>query len=709
MTSVAYPASPSDIPRKLTGLSTAYTIKAALAILAIILFFALYTALVIALGYLFYLAVIFDIGAMGVYPLLVKLGAIAGAGMLLFFTIKFLFKLKNPAPANRIMLTREDEPQLWSFVERICEETGAPRPKAIYVNPDVNAYVSYTNIWLSLIFPVRKELTIGLGLVNCLNLSQFKGVVAHEFGHFSQRSMKIGSYINSANTIIHDMIFTRDKWDELLQKWKSADLRLSIAAWVITPIIGLIRQILRLFYSFLNIMYSSLSREMEFNADKVAVKVAGSEAIISALWNLDSRLEFWNSTINHAYLAAQKEIHSGNLYEQQSLAQTRKESLYVAALNELPSDERGGKRYFTTSEVSKVSMYASHPPNDQREANAKTPFVPCTVDERSPWILFSNPEELQHRMTRLIYQTYLEKTPQKFVEAEEFQRFVEAESEGQELAEGYDNTFHDRFIHLPSKEEMEASPVKAMEIAQGLQFLKDEVRNLMQPIREIETQMKKAQEIAGGTSKEKSLTFNGVTYTKKELQRAWETMTRRREEAFSNNFIAWDTAFFAVYLKLAEKVGRKEELERIYAQYTALTKVYRIIMNGRAYLINEYTSLKQMEPVDQQAITNYGDQMRDVLKQINTQIVNLHTVDFIPLPNIDTVDELQNAVIEGGQFTIEAGEIFEGGKFQRAMHALERAAMHCQRLDRKSIAHILQFHADIEEEYRATQRDGVKN
>ena len=83
----------------------------------------------------------------------------------------------------------------------------------IFIDPDVNAYVSYTNVWLSLFFPTRKELTIGLGLVSTLNVSEFKAVIAHEFGHFSQKSMKIGSYIHSANTIIHDMIYNRDKWD----------------------------------------------------------------------------------------------------------------------------------------------------------------------------------------------------------------------------------------------------------------------------------------------------------------------------------------------------------------------------------------------------------------------------------------------------------------------------------------------------------------
>ena len=149
----------------------------------------------------------------------------------------------------------KEQTELMNFIYKICEETGAPKPKRVYIDPDVNAYVSYTNMWMSLIFPTRKELTIGFGLVGCLNLSEFKAVVAHEFGHFAQRSMKIGSYIISANTIIHDMIFTRDSWDNTLEQWRGSDIRLSFPAWIISPVIWIIRQVLNLFYQFLNIMY----------------------------------------------------------------------------------------------------------------------------------------------------------------------------------------------------------------------------------------------------------------------------------------------------------------------------------------------------------------------------------------------------------------------------------------------------------------------
>ena len=62
MTNMYYPTSPITVPKKLTGLTSSYQLRSFLAIIAIILFFALYVAMVVALGYLFYHAVVYDMG-----------------------------------------------------------------------------------------------------------------------------------------------------------------------------------------------------------------------------------------------------------------------------------------------------------------------------------------------------------------------------------------------------------------------------------------------------------------------------------------------------------------------------------------------------------------------------------------------------------------------------------------------------------------------
>lgn len=692
-----YPPSPSITSKKLTGLTPSYQFRAFLAILAILLFFLLYVAMVVGLGYLLYYAVFYDMGSVNKFTILLKLGAIAGAAMLFVFTLKFVFNLKSHKPENRIKLEKDKNPELWNFIDQICKDTGAPKPKSIFVDPDVNAYVSYTNSWLSLFLPVKKELTIGLGLVSCLNLSEFKAVISHEFGHFAQRSMKIGSYIMSANTIIHDMIFSRDKWDNLLDQWRASDIRLSAAAWVITPIIWVIRQVLKLFYQFLNIMYSSLSREMEFNADKVAVSTSGSDAIISALWKLDGGSSNWASTINHAYLAAQKKYFVKNLYTHNMLAIDRAADHQKTLLDNLPEDQRGGKKFFASSEVSKAGMYASHPPNDKREASAKVPYIECEEDRRSPWILFRSKEQLQEEMSAFIYNKYLNKVPEEFVSPEDFENFVEAETVGNDLLEEYHHTFQNRFLHIATKEELEIEAATILQPSTSrFEKLKTDLLALMNPVKEIESLMIKAQQIAEGTTKENSFSFNGVSYKKKNLQEGYTVLLSQREVLFEESFKEWDLAFCAFHLALAKKAGKEPKLIKLYNQHTALNRIYLTLVRVKNTIAEELNNLQSRDDVTQQEVSYFGERVNNLVESLIKEMASLDEIIFVPMPNIENIDELKEAIVEGGSFKKETGLMFENGGFNRIYGAIENAVIHCQRIDQKSIGEILSFHKELQ-------------
>lgn len=696
MSLVFYPKSPTTLPQNLTTLPSSYKLKAFLAILAILLFFALYFSLVVFLGFLVYYSFIYEITYINKFTILLKIGAIAGSVMLFVFTLKFIFKLKNHKPENRIKLEKKSHPELWSFVDSVCKETGAPKPKNIYIDPDVNAYVSYSNVWLSLFLPIKKELTIGLGIVNCLNLSEFKAVIAHEFGHFAQSSMKIGSYINSANTIIHDMIYSRDKWDELLDKWRASDIRFSAAAWIITPIIWLIRVVLGLFYQFLNIMYSSLSREMEFNADKVAVSTSGSDAIISALWKLDNGFEKWNSTMNNAFLASKKKVHVKNLYTHNNLALERNSFEQSEKLKSLPVDERGGKKFFSNSEISKANMYASHPPNDKREHNAKTPYIACEEDDRSPWIIFNNDELLQEKMTSLIYKKYFNISPDLFSDTDVFENFIKQEEQGNELSLEYLNTFRDRFLHIEIEDLLLQKTNSINTVSKHtVSELKEELFKLMKPIKEIEEIMDKALKISEGAIKDNSFSFKGKEYKKKDLQEGYNKLILERDTIFNNNFKEWDTKFCTIHLKFAIQKGKEKELLSIYNQHRVICEIYKEIVAVKNTIYSQLNELQSQGELEQNVISSFGNRIKDMHFNLNKTLDKIDDIQFIPLSNIDNKIELKEAIIDGGKFERKAGLIFENGEFTNIVNELEAAVMNCQRIDQKSIHNILSFQKEL--------------
>lgn len=702
-----YPKSPT-IPEGLTKLPNTYKFKAFFAIVAIVLFFALYSSLVVALFYLTKLAITYPMGSINKITVLLKIGAIAGAGMLFVFTLKFVFKLRNPARTNRLKLDSNTHPELWSFVHQICAETGAPKPKNIYVDPDVNAYVSYSNMWLSLLLPIKKELTIGIGLIDSLNLSEFKAVISHEFGHFAQKSMKIGSYIHSANTIIHGMIYDRDSWDSALESWRASDIRLSLAAWLITPVIWVIRQTLALFYQLLNIMYSSLSREMEFNADKVAISTSGSDAIISALWKLDSGFDYWNQTLNHAYLALSKEVYSENLYVHNQKLHEEHLPHQQKKLDELQAHPLGGIAYFTTTSTSKVGMYASHPPNDHRQESAKLPYIACEQDLRSPWILFSNPVQLQQTVTALVYKEYLQKSPTEFSSPEDFEHFITQEKLGDDLLQEYHHTFAERHLHLePIETLLSTSDAITAVSATTITDLKEELKKRMQPFQEIGILIEQAVAIAQGTATSSSFHFQQKEYTKKTVEEGYLKLLEERERILQEDFKQWDIDFCVIHLHLATRFDSRADLLHLYEQHAYFTELYSTVNRSKMTIMSAFQELQEQGQFEEGDQVKFSNLVREVVSLLNKCIQKIDTLNFSPLPNIETKQELKTLVQPSGELVVESGNVFENQRLENCIQHIEKAIHSCHRIEQKSIVRILSHHKKLHEQLRASCVDQV--
>ncbi|MGB0177640.1 MAG: M48 family metalloprotease, partial [Owenweeksia sp.] len=365
----------AELPANFTATKSSYKSKAVIATLGVVLFLICYFAMLVGFVLLFQYALMYDIVHINKFTILLKIGAVAGSAMLLLFGIKFMFKKAQKFEGKSVEITKESEPELYAFIQDLVKQTGAPKPKYIGVNNDVNAFVYYGNTFLSLFLPARKNLMIGMGLMNGLNVSEFKAVLAHEFGHFSQSSMRVGSYVYMANRIIHDMVYNRDRWDMLLDQWRGLDIRVSFMAYALMPVVWLVRQFMVLFYKLLNILYASLQREMEFHADKVAVSVSGSEAIVTALW----KLEFASAALQEAYqnihYAAKQNIYSENIYDQQTSILQDFRTKMEHLISEMKIDDQGVRKVFGEEVYSTLSMYDSHPPSSDRERNAKSPYI----------------------------------------------------------------------------------------------------------------------------------------------------------------------------------------------------------------------------------------------------------------------------------------------------------------------------------------------
>ena len=128
---------------------------------------------------------------------------LASFGVLIFiFLVKFMFKSTQEDTSYLYEVTRKDQPELFSIIDELVQRIDTNFPKKVYLTPEVNAAVFYHTGFWTMFFPLKKNLKIGLGLVNASTKEELTAVLAHEFGHFSQNTLKVGSYIYNVNKAI---------------------------------------------------------------------------------------------------------------------------------------------------------------------------------------------------------------------------------------------------------------------------------------------------------------------------------------------------------------------------------------------------------------------------------------------------------------------------------------------------------------------------
>lgn len=387
------------------------------AILSIVLFMFVYIILLVLAVGLTALCAFAGFYVITVRPSFITLMLGVGLASLGFFILAFLFKfLFKKHKIDRSHLTEiseEDEPKLFAFIREIVNEAGTDFPKKIYLSSEVNASVFYDSSFWSLFFPVKKNLQIGLGLVNTISVQELKAILAHEFGHFSQKSMKVGSYVYYVNQVIFNMLYDNDSFDKMIQKWGNVSGYFSIFLMISVKIIEGIQWVLKKMYEVININYLALSREMEFHADEVAANIAGITPLQESLLRMDLVDSSYNSVLNFYGEKIQQKIKSKNIYKEQWFVMNfLANDSQLAFKNGLPVVSLLDISKFNKSKLNIENQWASHPSiedrngklqqlNIHKEANntllANTVFKDIEqTEEKLTSKLFSNIEEIEN-------------------------------------------------------------------------------------------------------------------------------------------------------------------------------------------------------------------------------------------------------------------------------------------------------------------------
>ncbi|MGJ4728302.1 M48 family metalloprotease [Luteimonas sp. SDU101] len=304
-------------------------------------------------------------------------------GVLILFLLKPLFAPRAKTP-DAVRLP-EGESAFRAAVISLCRAVGVAPPREIYLSHSVNAWVQFSAGPAGLVGGAR-TLTIGLPLVAGMTARQLVGVLAHEFGHFAQGGgMRAAHVINHVNRWLESRAYHRDEWDERLQRWLDdgeggdGGNLFHLMCGVAQFCLGLTRVFLRGLFQLSFRMSRRLSQEMEFDADRYEVAVAGSDSFADTAL----RLRALAQAMHEVETLNRKAWREGGLVDDLPAAAALRMGQWGA------QDWQAVERLLDNDDETR--FWDSHPADQARITNAIShPAAGMFVDERPAAELFAD-------------------------------------------------------------------------------------------------------------------------------------------------------------------------------------------------------------------------------------------------------------------------------------------------------------------------------
>ena len=490
---------------------------------------------------------------------------LAGMGLIVFyFLIKFLFSTHKEDRSNLVEISRSDEPELFALIDEIVKEADTNFPHKVYLAYDVNAFVFYDSSFWSMFLPIEKNLAVGLGLVNATTRQELKAILAHEFGHFSQRSMKVGSYVYNVNRIIFNMLSDDESFNKSISAFASVSNYFVIFVLLASKIIQGIRWILNKMYEMVNIRHMTLSREMEFHADEVAANIAGSLPLEESLLRLDIANNAYTSVINfyNRRLEKKENIRTGQLYQEHFAVMNflAKEG-EIPEKYELPFVRLEDAGMFNKSKLTIENQWASHPSDHDRIARLKALNIQKEYDARPAKSIFKNFDATEKRIGEMVFKDVDNFKDLKPLDIQTFQTQFQIDYEKVSFHPIY-NKYYDiknpnvcTNVILPETTAAtfdELYDKKNVELV----YIEDALKNDISLLESI-------------TNKQitiKTFDYDGVKYSHKDAASLVQKLKKEQEEIskiISHN----DQQIYAYFLHLAKNKNDEEYFRNMYSKY----------------------------------------------------------------------------------------------------------------------------------------------
>ena len=228
--------------------SSSLVFRASIAITLLIGFYVLALALAAALAYIPYAE--WQYG----HRMHIRLtfSCIAAAGIILWSIVPRMDRFVPPGPE----LTADRHPEMFKAIREVAERTKQAPPASVYIIQDMNAWVAQRGGIMGI--GSSRIMGLGLPLLQVTTVSQFKAILAHEFGHFDGGDTSLGPWIYKTRQAIGRTL-----------------ANLGNGAWLQKPFLWYGNAFLRITHA--------ISRQQEYNADRLSARIYGCDAAVGGL------------------------------------------------------------------------------------------------------------------------------------------------------------------------------------------------------------------------------------------------------------------------------------------------------------------------------------------------------------------------------------------------------------------------------------------
>lgn len=313
---------------------------------------------------------------LGRIPLRLTAILVIGALFTLFAIVRSLFvRIKEEEPGRP--LTRNEAPQLWALAEEVAARIGTRPVDAIYITPAPTvAVVEHGGLLKKLRGKGRRCLVLGLGVLAGMTQTQLKAILAHEYGHFSNRDTAGGNLAHQVRVSIHQMACALAA--NGLARWYNP-------AWLFLN--GFNRLFVRITHG--------ASRLQEILADRHAALAYGVRNFVEGLRHVVRQSLTFDALVNEE--------------SKQAIEQNRSlQNLYTLSAAVLPAAVQTQLEREIDEEMKRpTSPYDSHPAFQERiNLLQQLGATGAMWDSEEPvWDLLPNATELQAEMTALVQES----------------------------------------------------------------------------------------------------------------------------------------------------------------------------------------------------------------------------------------------------------------------------------------------------------------